>query len=312
MIPKPGSLLMEHLWLEYYSRIGDSLLMKNRVAYVWFIAPAVSFVLAFTVYPALYGIFISMTDLHFGYVGSRFVGLDNYIRLVTWSRFLPVLRTTAVYVVAVVALQMSLGLLTALLLHKRVRGTPIARTIAILPWALPSVVIGLMFNRIVSGSKLGILNYLLSLFGIPARSWLGDPTLAMVILIGALVWRGTALSVVLQLGGLQTIPDEVLEAARIDGAGWMTTLIRVTLPMLRPTLLVNLIMASAGTFNHVSIPLSLTGGGPQGATEVLSLAVYSQGFEVLNAGFAAAIATFMLVLNIGLTIVYLRILRERE
>ncbi|MBN2553252.1 MAG: sugar ABC transporter permease [Spirochaetales bacterium] len=285
---------------------------RKHAAYIWFIAPAVSFVLAFTIYPSLYGIYISLTDLHFGYVGSRFVGLDNYIRLVTWSRFLPVLRNTAVYVVAVVALQMSLGLLTALLLHKRVRGTPIARTIAILPWALPAVVIGLMFNRMVSGSKLGILNYLLSFLGMPAQAWLGDPTLAMVILIGALVWRGTALSVVLQLGGLQTIPDEVLEAARIDGAGSVTTLLFVTIPMLKPTLLVNLIMASAGTFNHVSIPLSLTGGGPQGATEVLSLAVYSQGFEVLNAGFAAAIATFMLALNIGLTIMYLRVLRERE
>ena len=284
---------------------------RKSAAYIWFIAPAVSFVFAFTVYPALYGIYISLTDLHFGYVGSSFVGLDNYIRLVTWSRFWPVLRTTAVYVVAIVALQMSLGLLTALLLHKRVRGTPIARTIAILPWALPSVVIGLMFNRMVSGSKLGILNYILSHFGMPAHPWLGDPTLAMVILIGALVWRGTALSIILQLGGLQTIPNEVLEAARIDGAGSVSILLRVTIPMLKPTLLVNLIMASAGTFNHVSIPLSLTGGGPQGATEVLSLAVYRQGFEVLNASFAAAIATFMLILNIGLTIMYLRVLRER-
>lgn len=285
---------------------------RGRAAYLWFIAPAVGFVAAFTVYPSLYGIYLSLTDLHFGYVGSRFIWFENYIRLVTWSRFWPVMRITAVFVIATVALQISLGLLAALILEKRVRGTAIARTVAILPWALPSVVVGLMFNRMVSGSKLGILNYLMSHFDLPARAWLSDPTLAMVILVGALVWRGTGLSIILQLGGLQTIPEEVYEAARIDGAGPATTLWRVTIPMLKQCLLVNLIMASAGTFNHVSIPLSLTGGGPQGATEVLSLAVYKQGFQVLNAGFAASIATFMLILNVVLTIVYLRVLRERE
>jgi multiple sugar transport system permease protein len=285
---------------------------RGRPVYLWFIAPAVAFVLAFTVYPSLYGIYLSLTDLHFGYVDTHFVGLANYVRLLTWDRFWPVMRTTGLFVAVTVVFQMVLGLLAALILEKRSRGSSLARTIAILPWALPSVVIGLMFNRMVSGSKLGILNYLTSFLGLAPRAWLSDPTLAMAILIGALVWRGTGLSIILQLGGLQTIPEEVFEAARIDGAGPVATLVRVTIPMLRQSLLVNLIMSSAGTLNHVAIPLSLTGGGPQGATEVLSLVVYKQGFQVLNAGFAAAIATFMLVLNLVLTVVYLRVMRERE
>ncbi len=291
---------------------GDTIVKRARAPYLWFIAPAIGFVTAFTVYPSLYGIYLSLTDLHFGYQGSRFVWFDNYARLAKWPQLAPVVRNTAVFVFSTVALQMSLGLLAALVLQKRVRGTAVARTVAILPWALPAIVIGLMFNRMVSGSKLGILNYLLSQFGASPRAWLADPTLAMVILVSALVWRGTALSIILQLGGLQTIPEEVHEAARIDGAGPVATLLRVTLPMLRQSLLVNLIMASAGTFNHVDIPLSLTGGGPQGATEMLSLSVYQQGFQILNAGFAATIATFVLILNVGLTIVYLRVLRERE
>jgi multiple sugar transport system permease protein len=314
--PQPGdpgpSVIARLNSQEQAHRIGDSVVKHGPAPYLWFIAPAIGFVVAFTVYPSLYGIYLSMTDLHFGFQGSHFVWFENYARLATWVQFWPVMRNTTVFVLATVTLEMSLGLMAALVLEKRVRGTALARTVAILPWALPAVVIGLMFNRMVSGSKLGILNYLLSHFGLPPHAWLNDPTLAMIILIGALVWRGTALSIILQLGGLQTIPEEVFEAARIDGAGPVATLFRVTLPMLRQSLLVNLIMASAGTFNHVDIPLSLTGGGPQGATEVLSLSVYRQGFQILNAGFAATIATFMLMLNVGLTIVYLRVLRERD
>jgi multiple sugar transport system permease protein len=277
----------------------------------WFIAPAAAFVIAFTLYPSLYGIYLSFTNLHLGYKGFKFIGLENYVRLLQWRFFWPVVRNTALFVSCVVFLQMSLGLITAMILNKKLRGTGIARTIVIMPWVLPAIVIGLVFNRMVSGSKFGVLNYLLSFLGVPPQAWLNDPVIAMVIMILALTWRGTALSIILQLGGLQTIPDELYEAARIDGAGVLSTFVLVTLPLLRHSLLINLIMASAGTFNHVDIPLSLTGGGPDGATEVLSLSIYRQGFEYLDASFAATIATFMLILNLILTVVYLRVLRER-
>ena len=124
--------------------------------------------------------------------------------------------------------------------------------------------------------------------------------------------RGVPLSIILQLGGLQTIDRQLYEAAAIDGAGRWQTLRHVTLPSLKPILTINLILATAGTLNHVDIPLALTGGGPGRATEVLALSIYKQGFEQLDAGYAAAIATLILVLNLALTIAYLRILRSRE
>ena len=114
------------------------------------------------------------------------------------------------------------------------------------------------------------------------------------------VWKGTALSIILQLSGLQTIPVELNEAARIDGAHWGQVFFSITLPMLRNSLMINLIMASSGTFNHLDIPFTLTNGGPGRSTEVLALTLYKQGFEVLDAGFAATVGTFIFLLNIVL------------
>lgn len=262
----------------------------------------------FTLYPAIYGVIISLTNMHFGYEKFEFVGFANYIRLFKWQPFTSILLNTVIFVGIVVFLQMSLGLLVAILLNKRVPGKAFARSVAILPWVLPAIVIGLIFKQMFVGSRIGIMNALLNKIGLPTVSWLSSPITAMAILILSDTWRGTALSVILQLGGLQTIPGELNEAATIDGANSLQRFWYVTLPLLRPSLLVNLIMASAGTFNHVDIPLSLTGGGPLRATEVLSLTLYKQGFEMLDASFASTVATLILVINIGLTIIYLKVL----
>lgn len=285
------------------------LVFFRRRPFIWFILPAVAFVGAFTLYPSVYGIWVSFTNMHFGYASHGFVGLQNYVRLFTWRHFPQVATNTFVFVVAVVLLQMSIGLLGALLLNLNLRGKRIVRTIAVLPWILPPVVIGLMFRQVFSGSSFGIMNYVIQFFGIDRIHWLNHPTRAMAIMILTLVWRGTALSFILQLGGLQTIPDELYDSARIDGASIPSLIRRIIIPLLRNSLLINLIMATAGTFNHVDIPLALTAGGPQRATEVFAVTLYKQGFEVLDAGFAAAIGTLMLVINILLTIAYLRILR---
>ncbi len=278
--------------------------------YILFIAPAILVVLGFTLYPALYGVYISFTNLHFGYKDWRFVGLDNYIRLLTWPPLAGIALNTVIFVSAVVFLQMSLGLGIALLLNQRLFGSRLMRGIAILPWVIPAVIIGLLFQQLFSGSRLGIMNYLLSYLGVGSRAWLSNPVEAMSIMILALVWRGVPLSIILQLGGLQTIPRELYEAATIDGASRWQAFWHVTLPSLRPILLINLIMATSGTLNHVDIPLALTGGAQ--STEVLSVALYNQGFKMLDAGYAATFATLLLVLNLLLTVVYLRLLRQRD
>lgn len=289
---------------------GSSANGLSRYQYLFFIAPAILVVLGFTAYPALYGVWISLTNLHFAYPDSKFVGLANYLHFFTWPALPEVALNTVVFVTSVVALQLSLGLLIALTLNKVIFGRRLMRSIAILPWVIPAVIIGLMFQQLFSGSKLGIMNTVIAAFGFESRSWLSDPTESMAIMIASLVWRGVPLSIILQLGGLQTIAKDLYEAAAIDGASRWQSLRYITIPSLKPILLINVIMATSGTLNHVDIPLALTGGGPGRATEVLSLSLYKQGFQVLDAAYASTIATVILVINLALTIAYLRVLRS--
>lgn len=284
----------------------------SRHQYIPFITPAIVVVLAFTAYPALYGVLISFTNMHFAYPDWKFVGFANYMHFFTWSALPQVAANTVIFVTSVVALQLSLGLLIALLLNRAVFGRRLMRSIAILPWIIPAVIIGLMFQQLFSGSRLGIMNTLIGSFGFDKRSWLSNPAEAMGVMILSLVWRGVPLSIILQLGGLQTIGKDLYEAAAIDGASRWQMLRYITIPQLKPIILINAILATAGTLNHVDIPIALTGGGPGRATEVLALSLYKQGFQQLDAAYASTIATVILVINLVLTIAYLRLLRSRE
>lgn len=285
--------------------------MTKRYQYLFFVAPAVIIVLGMTAYPALYGVYVSFTNLHLAFPDAKFVGFANYIRLFNWPALPQVLGNTAVFVVAVGFLQLALGLLIALLLDLKLRGRRLIRSIAILPWVIPGIIVALMFQQFFNGSRLGIMNTFIGYFGLESRSWFSNPSVAMVIMILVLVWRATPLSIMLQLSGLQTVPREHYEAAGIDGASPWQMLRHITLPSLKPIMLINVIMVTSGTLNHVDIPLALTGGGPGRATEVLALSIYKQGFEVLDAAYASTISTVILVVNLILTIVYLRVLRYR-
>ena len=283
---------------------------RRRVnGYLFFLLPGVIIVLSLTLFPALYGIYISLTNLNLGYVGSKFVGIENYIRFFTWADLGLVTRNTAIFVGSVVVLQACLGLAVAVLLNQRLIGRQVLRSVTILPWVLPSVVVGLVFAQIFGGSRLGIANYVLSLVGIPQMTWLSNPALAMTILIAVSTWRGIPFSVVMLLGGLQTLPRDVFEAAAIDGAGPWQRFRYMTLPMLRPIILITIIMATGGSLNSLDIPLALTGGGPGNATELISISLYKQSFFNLDISYGATIGTMMLVANLVLIVLYIVALR---
>jgi multiple sugar transport system permease protein len=284
---------------------------RHRVrvnGYFFFILPGVLVVLSLTLLPALYGIYISLTNLNLGYEGSRFVGLANYVRLLTWPDLGLVVRNTATFVGFVVILQATFGLLVALVLNERLIGRQLLRSLSILPWVVPSVVVGLVFAQFFGGSRLGIANYLLSLVGVHQLAWFSDPALAMSILIAVAVWRGVPFSVIVLLGGLQTLPRDVYEAATIDGANRWQRFYHVTLPILRPIIMISLILATGGALNSLDIPLALTGGGPGNATELISISLYKQSFFQLDVSYGATIGTLMLVANLVLIGLYLWVL----
>lgn len=228
---------------------------------------------------------------------------DAYRSLVRGSDFRHTIEITFVFVLLSTVFQILLGLGAALLVNgaerRRLRGTVLTRTTVMTAWAVPGVVIGIIWSLLYTESSSGIVNHGLSLVGFSGElPFLSDPTLALASVTVANIWRGTALSMVLCYAGLKTIPDDVYEAARVDGASGAQALWRVTLPMMLPILLTTLVLVVVQTFNTFDMVLSLTGGGPGNATQVLALSVYDQIFRLLNLGRGAAFAVVLMIINL--------------
>lgn len=243
--------------------------------------------------------------------------LDSYASLVRGDDFRHSLQITFVFVLASTVFQVLLGLGAALLVNgaerRGVRGTVLTRTVVLTAWAIPGVIIGVIWGLLYTESTSGILNHLLSMVGgsgtIP---FLSDPDLALVSVIVANVWRGTALSMILCYAGLKTIPADVYEAARVDGATAWQQLRKVTLPLMMPVLTTTLVLIVVETFNTFDMVLSLTGGGPGDSTEVLALGVYDQIFRQLNVGRGAAMAVVLMLINLAMIVLYLRLIKRSE
>jgi multiple sugar transport system permease protein len=204
------------------------------------------------------------------------------------------------------------GLGLALLANQALRFRAAFRTIALLPWVTSYVVTYLIFRWILN-VDFGLLNaFLVGVLGGPRVLWLGVPELAMLSLIVVNVWRGAPYAMVLLLAGLQGIPQELYEAAAIDGAGRGKTFWSITMPLMRPAILVLLVLLTIIDFNVVVAMLVLTGGGPGNATEPMSLRMYHEAFTYTRMGSASAIAMAIFAINLVLTGIYIRVLRTER
>jgi multiple sugar transport system permease protein len=222
---------------------------------------------------------------------TRWTGLDQFGRLWQDGRWWTALRNTTVFTVLSVSLEMVLGTAFALLLHQRFRGRGGVRALAMLPWALPTAVMALAWAWIFNDS-FGVLNDLLGRLGLVSRpvAWLGGPATAMMALVVADVWKTTPFVMLIVLAGLQGIPEQVLEAARVDGLSARQRLRRVVLPLLAPSLLVALAFRTVQAYGAFDLPYVMTGGGPGGATETVSLYAYQNYFRYLEFGYGSAVA----------------------
>ncbi len=222
------------------------------------------------------------------------------------------LGTTFFFVFFSVIFQLLCGLLVALLIVQgekyKVRGTVVVRTSVLVAWAIPGVVIGVIFAMLFNETEAGILNYLLGTVGIGPITFLSEPTMALLSVTLANIWRGTAFSMILMYAGLQTISQHIVEAAKIDGAGPFQRLRHVILPAMAPIILINLIIISIDTFNTFDMVMALTGGGPGNSTEVIALSIYTSIFREFHLGVGAATAVVLLAINVVMTLVYLRLL----
>ncbi|HZR47152.1 MAG TPA: sugar ABC transporter permease [Candidatus Manganitrophaceae bacterium] len=236
---------------------------------------------------------------------SEFVGLANYRFLLSDPRFWSALKNTLLFTAASVSLELAIGLGIALLLQRGSRLGPV-RAVVLIPWVIPTVVTAKMWEWIYHPG-FGILNYLLG----TDINWLGDPRWAMPAAIMADVWKTTPFVVILFVAGLQVIPRDLYLAALVDGASGLQIFRSITLPLLKPVILIVLLFRTLDAFRVFDTIYVLTGGGPANTTETLSIYAYKVLFQILEFGYgsALAVATFFAVMIISL--VYIRILKRR-
>jgi multiple sugar transport system permease protein len=232
-----------------------------------------------------------------------FSGFANYQRMSGDGRFWQSLWNTTIFTGASVALELVLGMAIALILHQVFIGRSLVRTAALLPWALPTALIGLAWTWIFN-DQFGVWNdILMRLEIIPTGfNWLGTPITAMLAVIAADVWKTTPFISILLLAGLQSISPDLYEAHSIDGATPWQNFTKITLPLLMPQILIVLLFRFAGAFGVFDLIQVMTGGGPGGATEVVSLYIYATVMRYLDFGYGAAlvVVTFLLLVSVVL------------
>jgi multiple sugar transport system permease protein len=281
---------------------------------VWtFLAPALALIVLFFFVPIVAALFLSFTDFDIYAVADparlRFVGARNYVALMHDPRFWTALRNTLYFALVGGPLSVAVSLAAALALEaKVVRGRAFFRTVFFLPVVTTLVAVAVVW-RYLYQPRFGLLNALLGAVGVHPIDWLGDPRWAMPAIILLAVWKNFGFNTIIFIAGLQAIPERLYEAARLDGAGAVQELRRVTLPMLAPTFLFVAIITMIGYFQLFAEPYVMTQGGPANATLSVVLLMYEEGFRWWNMGYGAAVAFVLFAVILAFTLLQLALRR---
>ena len=280
----------------------------------WFLAPALLIYSVVVVYPMVYSSYLSLFRWDGIAPTKTFVGLQNYADLFTQDQvFWIALKNNAVWLVAALLLPTSIGLGLALLLNLKFRGSAVFRSIFYFPAVLSLAVVGLIWTWIYH-PDLGLLNQVLGALGLKAfqRNWLADPNVALYPVIIAATWSAVGLPMLLFLAGLQTVPVELLEAAKVEGAGPLRRFIHVTFPLLRETTLIVLAITAINALKAYDIVYAMTNGGPANRTQLLSTWMYFLTYNYNTVGRGTAIAVVLFSLTLIFAIPYLRVMTRKN
>lgn len=279
---------------------------QNRDAWM-LVLPALIPVIIFSVYPLLQGILLGFTDARAGLnAETTFNGVENYIDLIGYELFWESFRIGAIWALSVTALQFLASLGLALLLNLDIKLRWLARTLVLVPWAMPPVIIAIMW-RLMLNPTYGPINDMLSSVGLPGDvNWLGDFSTALPAVIVVGVWAGMPQTTIVLLAGLQSVPGELHEAAAIDGAGTWRRFFHVTLPALRPVIVAITTLDVIWNFNSFALVFVLTAGGPGGQTMLPMLFAYNEAFRYGNFGLASAMGNVMVIVIAFFLFFYLR------
>jgi len=281
---------------------------------LFLLSPALVLLLGIVAYPIARAIWLSFHRLEILRPDlSQYVGLDNYRALLQDSVMRIALQNSAVWVAGVVLFQLLGGLVGALILNQRFPGRAVVRGLALIPWATPSVLVALMWTWMLDGNY-GLINDLLVKVGILSRfqPWLAQPWSALPAVILADVWQGIPFFAVMLLAALQAIPEDLFEAARIDGASPWRVFRHVTLPLLLPTILITTMLRMIWTANYMDLIMIMTGGGPGYSSLTIPLHAYYTAYKRLDFGYGSTIAIVQVAILAGAIVFYLRQLRRNE
>lgn len=272
-----------------------------------FIAPAVLGLFVFKLYPIIAGLRMSFFDFQLISGSSRFIGLENYRAMFTDATFWHALRNTLVFNAIVTPLQVAAALGLAVLVNRRLPGVNLFRSLYFIPAILPLVVASVIWDLLYHPDN-GVLNGILGTLGLPRQPFLVSAHQAMGAVIAMVTWKGAGYWMVIFLAGLQSIPVQVYEAARLEGAAGWTLFWRITLPLLSGTLVFVTVADTAINFLLFAPVYVMTQGGPSESTTVLMFEVYRNAFVYLHMGYATAIATVLLAMTLAVVAVQMRVL----
>ncbi len=279
---------------------------KEWTAYL-FLFPSLLQFTVLLVFPVIFSFYLSFHEWNILEPEKPFVGLDNYTRLLRDRRVRQAIVNTIYYTVVSVPATLFCGLLVALLLNNQIRGRSLFRAMYYLPGVTSAVAVAVVWKWIFNGD-FGLINYYLIQMGVisePIR-WLTDPNIAMPAVIIVSVWGGVGGCMIIYLAGLQALPDEIYDAAKVDGAGPVRTLFSITIPLLAPATFFLLITSIIGAFQQFGLPYLLTAGGPVGRTTTIAYYLYTSAFKNFEMGYAAAMSYVLFAMIFVFTLLHMR------
>jgi arabinogalactan oligomer/maltooligosaccharide transport system permease protein len=284
--------------------------VERRLAF-WFLAPGALVLLGVVAYPFLFNIGISLTNWNmYHFRDPSFIGFTHYLRLFQEPDFYRIFGKTLVWTLVNLVFHFTLGLSAALLLNRKIRGRNLYRALLILPWAMPQYISALTWRGMFN-VEYGAMNLLLGKIGVEPVPWFTSEFWAFMAPIITNIWLGFPFIMVIALGGLQSIPQELYEAARIDGAGPVRRFFSITLPMLKPVLLPALVLGTIWTFNNLNVIWLVTDQGlPADKTHILVTYVYKAAFFYYRYGYAAAFSVFIFLCLVVIVQGYNRAARQ--
>ncbi len=290
-----------------------SVIAREKIFAVALIVPCVLFISVFAFYPLIYSFYLSLHRIILGLpgLGQPFIWFENYRELFSDRIALHAMMNTFVFVFVSTFFEILFGLCIALVINRQFRGRGMVRAAVLVPWAIPTVVSSQMW-RFMFHDKYGLVNY--ALFGSEVshyQAWLADPVFAFSAIVVADVWKTSSFAGLLILAGLQMIPDELYEAARIDGANAWQQFKKITLPLIKPALLIALLFRTMDAFRVFDLVFVMTQGGPADATNVLQFYGYKKIFAEGLMGYGSTISVLVFAITFVISLVYIRVLGSR-